>query len=492
MMESLKRDTARLQTEAAETAVKTAAEMLKRVPAYADFLADHGCAIRKIATFADFDALPTMDKHSYVMPYDLQRRCLDGTLSGKHHVFSSSGSSGEPQYWAIAPDDEKMMPEMYNRILEVSLDYRRHSCLIIVCLGLGAWISGLQTHWALRQAGIENGGAFTLVTPGLDFEATMSFVRNLGPYFDTIFLISYPGLARIIVEHGLRQGIDWQKFRMRLGLVGDNFSESWRNYMVELLGIDKDEPLPVFGGYGGADMGGVGIESPLSVCIRKQAEANPELKQQLFHDDRMPFLCRSDPRSIFTEVQDGELLFTKLKAVPLARYRIRDQGGMIDYAEMLTVLRDFGISELPLEQEERLYPEPLPFLYIFGKAAGNLTLSGANVYVGHIREILSRSQWNDILTGRFVLHKSYNQDFQECFHIDIELVPGAAEPDAEKLKEWSENIQRELCNICSEYATLCDIENNRKQLRPVLKVLPFNHRRFDTGTYKSVYVDKNE
>jgi phenylacetate-CoA ligase len=491
-LQEMRKREAEIRLEASATAVSVANAMLERVPAYRDFLRDHDWSGEKIERYEDFLTLPLSDKKNYITAYDFTRRCLDGGLEGKHLIFSSSGSSGEPCYWTIVPEDEESMPETFNTLLELSLDYRRHRCLIVLCLGLGAWMSGLQTHWALRQAGIMNRGSFSLVSPGADVETAVRCIRDLAPSFDTLFLISYPGLTRVIIDRGKDAGIDWRRYRMRLGLVGDNYSEGWRSWMEDTLGIDKSDPLTIFGGYGGADMGGVGIESPLSIRVRRLAAEFPDLRRKLFGCDRMPFFCRSDPRAIFTEIINGELVFTRLKGVPLARYSIGDQGDVIACSDLLALLEEEGLDrDLPLDLENRLYPEPLPFVYTFGKANENLTLYGGNIYAAYLREIFSGPEWNDRVTGRFRMHKKLDAQFRERFHLLLELASGVEMPSSGVVSEWAREIQKQLMEISSEYQALCRDDESRHLLAPVLDLRPFGDPALESGNrYKTIYIDK--
>ena len=476
---------------AREKVIKTAQTILDKVPAYKEFLSSNNFNNAKISTFDEFEKLPYQTKHNYIMEFDLKSRCLDGTLKNKHVIFSSSGSTGEPQYWAINPEDEKDFPAIYNKMLKLSLDYENKSCLIVICLGLGAWVSGLQTHWALRQAGIENNGAFTVATPGIDFDSAIHFIKELGPSYDTIFLISYPGMVKAIFEAGIQKNIKLEDYNIRIGLVGDNFPESWRIHMEKKLGIDPvKEPMGIWGGYGSADIGGIGIESPMSIAIRKIAQKNPEFKNEAFgKNGTMPFLCRWNPESIYVECCDNELIFTKMKAIPVVRYKIHDSGGIIPYSKMLGLLEKHGISPESLPSDSGLYPAPLPFIYTFGKSHGDIVLSGANIYSNQIKEIISKNMWSSILTGRFKIKKTVSETFDETFKIIVELASGTPveKTDPEK---WSRHFQDQLREICSEYNALCEMTDNPEKYLPQIQPLPFGHEKFVDTTYKSIYVEK--
>ena len=88
------------------------------------------------------------------------------------------------------------------------------------------------------------------------------------------------------------------------------------------------------------------IESPLSIAIRRFAQENEAFHRNAFGEGIMPFLCRYDPTSIYVENVDGEMVFTRLKAMPIVRYQIGDGGGVVSYSGMRALLADHGYVRL--------------------------------------------------------------------------------------------------------------------------------------------------
>lgn len=470
--------------EAEKGLLENVNRIIDTVPAYRSYLTEQKHKCENINDMRQFKGLPFSTKHSYAKAYPLQDRCFGGTLDDAHMVFSSSGSSGEPMFWPLRPDDEKMIPKMFDQLMKISLDYENNRTLIVICLGLGAWISGLQTHWALRQAAIENGGKYTVVTPGLDFKTTIDFVQTIGGSYDSVFLISYPAVIRTILEEGEKRGLDWNRWKMKIGLVGDSFPENWRINMENRFGIDPDkEPMAIWGGYGSADVGAIGIESPLSIAIRKIINGSPELCEKLFKSSNVPFLCRFDPRAIYIEPFEGELIYTSRKAAPLVRYRIHDSGGVIRFSDMIEALREHGTDISALPDDSVLYPAPLPFVYTYGKAQGDIVLAGANIYGAHIQEILQQDRYADKVSGRFFLSKKTDDMLNEELCIELELLSGV---DASSIntEEWSNSLQSELKKINSEYYSVCTTAADESKCRPVITLLESGDSRFDAGKFK--------
>src|SRR5262245_50517473 len=68
----------------------------RQVPAYRDFLAQHGLQTADVP----FTKLPTMDKSNYIRAFPTDRRCAGGCyLSPGVAIDESSGSTGIPYNW---------------------------------------------------------------------------------------------------------------------------------------------------------------------------------------------------------------------------------------------------------------------------------------------------------------------------------------------------------------------------------------------------------
>jgi phenylacetate-coenzyme A ligase PaaK-like adenylate-forming protein len=85
----------------------------------------------------------------------------------------------------------------------------------------------------------------------------------------------------------------------------------------------------------------------------------PDLARELFGDSRLPTLVQYDPASRYFECQDGTLLFSGDNGIPLVRYHIADEGGVVPYERMLEFCSRNGFTP-PVPTPE------LPFVYVFG------------------------------------------------------------------------------------------------------------------------------
>ena len=245
-------------------------------------------------------------------------------------------------------------------------------------------------------------------------------------------------------------------------LAGEVFSEEWRT----LVGARTGSTRPCHDSaslYGTADAGVLGCETPLSVAIRRYLAGVPEAAATLFGDARLPTLVQYDPASRFFETLDGTLLFTGDNGIPLVRYHIADEGGLVAFDEMLAFLADRGF-EPPAE----LVTRRLPFVYVFGRSHFTVSYFGANIYPENVTVGLEQPPVCDWVTGKFVLEAREDRDRSCRLVLVVELAPGI-EPGAEKERTIASSVVAQLVRLNSEFANYVPAEHRMPQveLRPL-------------------------
>jgi phenylacetate-CoA ligase len=222
--------------------------------------------------------------------------------------------------------------------------------------------------------------------------------------------------------------------------------------------------------YGTADAGVLGNETPLSICIRQFLSENPEIAKQLFGESRLPTLVQYDPKSRFFEVQKtdnsitGTLLFSGDNGIPLIRYHIADQGGIIEFQEMLNFLKqwDFDpILELQKTGDRGIYP--LPFVFIFGRSQFIISYFGANIYPENITVGLEQPLIKDWVTGKFVMSILEDSDQNRFLSVVVELAPGIEETE-DKKQAIAHSILTQLKRLNSEFANYVPPEYQTPQI----------------------------
>ena len=242
--------------------------VLSRVPAYRDYLERRLGTVPPEVDLRTFASLPLTSKKDYVKAYPLEDLCLDGTLTGKHVLCRSSGSTGKPTYWPQMPEQERYVADYLYTDLDEDLHISRCPALALVVLGLGSWISGELTTWGLRTLAIQKGN-LTLATPGLNLEEAAEILEEFGPRFPQTVLYSYPPFAKRLLEMASDRGVDLSVLRVSLRLAGEGYSERYRDHVNRLLGYPEGHLTSVVSGYGSTDFGSAGKETPLCVAIRR-------------------------------------------------------------------------------------------------------------------------------------------------------------------------------------------------------------------------------
>jgi phenylacetate-CoA ligase len=435
--------------EPTERALALFRDVAGSVPAYGAFLAEHGVDPASIRTADDFSCLPLTTKEGYLRRHTLAELCRGGTIEGSDMVAVSSGSTGEPTVWPRFLTDELAVATRFEQVFHDSFEADRRSTLAVVCFALGTWVGGMYTAACCRHLAAK-GYRIMVVTPGSNRDEILRVVGELGPAFEQVVLLGYPPFVKDVVDTGAARGVDWARYRVKVVLAGEVFSEEWR----ALVGARTGSTRPCFDSaslYGTADAGVLGCETPLSVAIRRFLAREPDAAGELFGDARLPTLVQYDPAARYFETTDeGTLLFSGDNGIPLVRYHIADEGGLVGHEELLAFVRERGFDPRA-ELGETRGVRPLPFVYVFGRSHFTVSYFGANVYPENVTVGLEQAPVADWVTGKFVLESREDADRNRRLALVVELAPGV-EPDDAKAGTIAGSVVAQLVRLNSEFA----------------------------------------
>jgi phenylacetate-CoA ligase len=451
---------------AARRALALFHDVAASVPAYRAFLRESNVDAASIRTVADFAGLPMLTKEAYQHRYPLAQLCRGGRLDSCDMIAVSSGSSGQPTFWPRSLIDETLVTARFEQVFRDSFRADERTTLAVVCFALGTWVGGMYTAASCRHLAAK-GYPITVVTPGNNVDEILRVVPQLAPMADQVVLLGYPPFLKDVIDAGARRGVDWSAYRMRLVMAGEVFTEEWRDLVGRRLGA-TDPCFDSASLYGTADAGVLGNETPLSICLRRFLASTPDAARELFGESRLPTLVQYDPSARYFETHNGTLLFTGDNGVPLIRYHIADEGGVVGYDEMLAFCARHGfdpLAELP-ELRDRGMPQ-LPFVYVFGRSLFTVSFYGANVYPENIAVALQRPDINEWVTGKFVLRVTEDANEDRWLAVAVELAPGERGDDA-RHQRIAESIRAELLRLNSEFAHYVPAEKQTPQveLRP--------------------------
>ncbi|MDX2229871.1 MAG: phenylacetate--CoA ligase family protein [Leptolyngbyaceae cyanobacterium bins.349] len=453
-----------LQVDPATMRLAQFHEAVATVPAYAAFLHSQQIDPATIQTIADFEQLPLTTKENYLRRYALAQLCRQGQLESCDLIAVSSGSTGQPSFWPRSLLDELQIATRFEQIFHDSFQADQRRTLAVVCFALGTWVGGMYTANCCRHLA-SKGYPITVITPGTNKTEILRVVAALAPQFEQTVLLGYPPFLKDVIDSGLAEGVNWSSYQVKWVMAGEVFSEEWRSLVGDRLG-STDFYFDSASLYGTADAGVLGNETPLSICIRRWLAGQPDVARELFGESRLPTLVQYDPLSRWFEVQDGTLLFSGDNGIPLIRYHISDQGGLIPYANMLQFLAAHGFE--PLKQlEGQRGVHPLPFVYVFGRSHFTVSYFGANIYPENVTVGLEQAPICDWVTGKFVMQVQEDSDRNSALVIAVELAPGTI-ADPAKAQAIAAAIGHHLKRLNSEFANYVPAAHQRPKidLRP--------------------------
>ena len=444
------------------TALALFQSVTKTVPAYQAFLKEYGIDPTSIETFEDFQNLPLLTKENYLRRYPLANLCRNGQLESCDIIAVSSGSTGKPTFWPRFLTDELQITTRFEQIFYDSFHADTKRTLAVICFTLGTWVGGIYTANCCRYLA-SKGYPITVITPGNNQVEIFRVVQELGSLFDQVVLLGYPPFIKTIIDTGIAQGLKWNQYRIKMVFAGEVFSEEWRSLVRERVGA-TNSCYDSASLYGTADAGVLGNETPLSICIRRFLSKNPDAARSLFGESRLPTLVQYDPLSRFFETHEGTLVFSGNNGIPLVRYHISDQGGLIYYDEMLQFLAGWGFDPVTeLQRKGGRGIHSLPFVYVFGRSHFTISYFGANIYPENVTVGLEQSPIKDWVTGKFVLQIKEDTDKNRFLSVVVELALGEEETEG-KRQAIASSILSQLLRLNSEFANYVPVEYQLPQV----------------------------
>lgn len=349
-----------------------ARQVCARVPGYRRFLAVHGAG-----TDTAFEALPLQTKQNYLLEYPIEELCWDGNLGDCHLIGSSSGfSKSGSVFWPKRPKDEAQYLESLERMLALNYGIDRKRTLILCCMALGTWFGGMTITAALRVIAASGRLPITVCTPGLNLAEAVDVYARFYPNFQQVLWITNPSNIGLISALINRKELEMPPGSCFFPVVGEYFSEAFRESVAARYHHQPDSPFVVWTGYGSADTGDIGVETAATIRFRKFVHADSALRQQLFGSDDTPMLLALNPKAQ-VEILDGQIVVTKDQLVPLVRYNTGDEGGLLPTAALAREL------SLPADLLAEL-PETL--LFVRGRASNAIIFYGTNLNVQDINQ----------------------------------------------------------------------------------------------------------
>lgn len=445
------------------------------VPAYQQFLIEHQIDADSITSSADWQKLPVTDKDVYLKKYPYHSLFPYGQVEESTTVSATSGTSGEPFYFPRTEEHDRRHDHIFECFLKNQFDIDRKKTLAIIGFGLGIWIGGILNYRTFNR--LSQKYPITVAPIGVNKELILRTIRQLGQYYDQIIVCGYPPFIKDLADIGPEHGVQWQQYRMRVICAAEGFSEAFRRYLGNALGIG-DVLNDITNIYGTVELGAMAHETAVANLIRELAMAKATVFRALFPEaHRLPTLAQYHPDMIWFEEVAGEVVATGSgSAIPLIRYRFPDRGGVLQFPQMVEQLRHAGVDLFQEAEKHGLLNQllQLPFVYIYERSDLAATLVGILIYPEYIKNALQHRQLTPTVTGKFTMQVVYDAAQNQVLEIHVELKHGVRANGV--LREiLLKSIIASLLHHSSEYHHLYyqSAGEHRARLEPVVVLHPY-------------------
>jgi phenylacetate-coenzyme A ligase PaaK-like adenylate-forming protein len=461
---------------------------------------------------------PFLDKENYVKKYSMEELSQNGRLPRAGSLYKSAGTSGPPTLWAESIEEELSFDKAVSFIASTMMDMAANEYVILNCWALGSWPTGINFAVSSRFHG-------KIVNIGTNLKEAINVLKIVGPKYNYL-LAGYPPFIYNLIEECGKKGIHLSKYSIDIVSGGEGFVEEWRNALIKKLGPKR----AIFSVYGSTDKGlGEGLETNLAYIVRsllyvastlliskRQAK---EIMQSRFltrvlpfsektakefllsflkreeNIQRLPMVFQFDPTQYYNENyifidpdqkrEVNEFLSTILSpsiSMPRVRYNIHDEGFIMNYEEVAAVLKKHKINIKKLNMRQDLYLDlHLPFLFVFGRTDGTISVDGANIFPEDIDQCLRLSKELYPLVNSFQLFT----EERYRFGVAIELKDGIT-PSSELVKKFKNHLKKQLPKYSFGYKELT--HEGLRSANMALEVYAFCKDRFCDRTIKMRYV----
>lgn len=302
-------------------------------PAYRLLLTEAGVDPTTIRTAGEFrDRCPILDKSATFGRFPVRELLAADLAAGDlASVLTSSGHGGGGFALGLATRAQLTNAAFDIDLgLDLAFDIDRRRTLLVNCLPMGVTFQS---------------AAVCVANVSVREDMACAIVEQAGDLFEQIVLCGDPLFLKKLCDHSRDIGLDWRRYRLNAIIGEETFTESFRDYLAGVLGIDPDDPLS---GLIGSSMGvgelGLNLfnETRETIALRRACARDPALRERLLGPATagMPvptFMVynplRTNVEILYSNDQDiGDLVVSMLDPaipLPLIRYRTGDRARFV-------------------------------------------------------------------------------------------------------------------------------------------------------------------
>ncbi len=411
----------------------------RRVPAYQEFLREHGAL-----DVTRFEDVPAMDKANYIKRWPIEQLCQGGRLPTRGAVIDeSSGSSGQASNWIRGPSERAAA----RRLLQFATRsaFGDEPFVLLNAFALGPWATGMNVSMSLVDLCV-------LKSIGPDAAKVIGTLQLLGPKYKYV-IAGYPPFLKGLVDTA---DFDWSKFDVCAVVGGEGMSQPLRAALNRRF-------RKTISSFGASDLEiNIAVETDFTIALRDAIASTPALGEELYGRESLPMVFQYDPLNYFIESDENRnLLFTinRLENVsPRIRYNIRDRGVVRPAGQVADVAARHG-ARLPALQVD------LPLLFHWGRQDNAVGFYGCKITPEDIQHVILRIDLLGEGVTNFALHPYEDDDANKRVEIWFELANTGDLPDAGLLRDA---VLRELASVNQDFRE--SIKMVPADRRPAVKV----------------------
>ena len=376
-----------------------------KVPAYKNFLKSKKFIKPSFNGFTpNISEIPVIDKENYVKIYPLESRCIDGYIPKVGVVIDeSSGSSGTPTNWVRGSKERNRNTRF------IKFGMRRlfgdEPMFIINSFALGAWATGMNiTMSCLTFAKVKSLGP--------DLGKIENSIEQFGKNHQYI-IMGYPPFLKYLVD---QTKLDLSEYNISFIFGGESMSEGMRDYLLR-KGVRK-----VYSSYGASDLElNISSESDFTISFRRALRDNKILRERVLKfTGALPMIFQYNPADfLIEESEKGELIMTICRPdyiAPKVRYNIHDKGHVLEYNELLEILKELNLDSQVIPSNT-----DLPILLHYGRADMTVSFFGSNISPTDVQEVIYSFPELSKISNSFALKVSEDNNGDKELIISIEL-----------------------------------------------------------------------
>jgi phenylacetate-CoA ligase len=411
----------------------------RRVPAYQEFLREHGAYDAE-----RFEDVPPMDKSGYIKRWPLEKLCQGGRLPSHGAVIDeSSGSSGQASNWIRGPSERAAA----RRLLQFATRsaFGDEPFVLLNAFALGPWATGMNVSMSLVDLCV-------LKSIGPDAGKVIGTLELLGPQYKYV-ITGYPPFLKGLVDSA---DIDWSKYDVCAVVGGEGMSQPLRAALNRRF-------RKTISSFGASDLEiNIAVETDFTIALRESLASNDSLAEALYGREALPMIFQYDPLNYYIESdQDRNLLITinRLENVsPRIRYNIRDRGIVLPARDVAATAARLGVT-LPTPLVD------LPLLFHWGRQDNAVGFYGCKITPEDIQHVILRVAVLGEGVTNFAIHPYEDEDANKRVEIWFELAANVELPDAERLREV---VLTELAAVNQDFRE--SIKMVPAERRPTVKV----------------------